>query len=116
MRFVDILKDKSMNIVASGGDPTKVQEVVPYLLSVLWAANVLNCEAIMELRNMMTAYFGPGISKCLENGAQVDEELKALFKNLMPLPQEINIYFRQFCDQYDIDVEKFSKSCFFVVC
>jgi hypothetical protein len=46
---VDILKDKSMNIAASGGDPTKVEEVVPYLLSVLWAGRPLNCEEILEL-------------------------------------------------------------------
>jgi len=32
-----------------------------------------------------------------------------MFKNLMPTPQEVNLYFRKFCDKYDLDVEKFNS-------
>lgn len=35
---------------------------------------------------MMEGYFGSGIKICLEKEDQVDEELIALFKNLMPEP------------------------------
>lgn len=98
-----------MNIVSSGGDAAKVQEVVPYMLSILWARDQLNEPSIGELHHMMSGFYGPGINKCLEQGDQVDAELQALFKNLMPTPQQINTYFRQFCDKYDIDIEKFNS-------
>jgi hypothetical protein len=39
----------------------------------------------------------------------VDCELKQNFQNLMPTPQEVNLYFRKFCDKYDLDVEKFNS-------
>jgi hypothetical protein len=42
MRFIEILKDKSINIVESRGDYRNVHEIVPYLISVLWAGNPLN--------------------------------------------------------------------------
>ena len=27
----------------------------------------------------------------------------------MPNPDEVNLYFRKFCDKYDIDTEKFNS-------
>jgi len=86
MRYCDILNDKTMNIIASGGDASKVQEVVPYLLSVLWARNQINEPSIGELHRLMAGFYGPGINKCLEQGDQIDAELQSLFKNLMPAP------------------------------
>jgi len=66
MRFIDILKDKSINIVESKGDHTRIQEIVPYLISVLWAGKPLNIPVFGELYNMMYAFFGPGVQVCLE--------------------------------------------------
>lgn len=75
LRYCDILRDKSMNIVQSGGDAAKVQEVIPYMLSVLWARDQLNEPSIGELHRMMAGFYGPGIDKCLQQGDQVDAEL-----------------------------------------
>jgi len=49
MRYLDILNDKSINIVESRGDHNKIQELVPYLISVLWVGKPLNIEAFGEL-------------------------------------------------------------------
>ena len=57
----------------------------------------------------MYGFFGPGVQVCIEQEHQVDAELKSLFRNLMPSPQEVNLYFRKFCDKYDLDVEKFNS-------
>jgi len=78
-------------------------------MSVLWAGKPLNIPAFGELYNMMYAYFGPNVQICLDQGDQIDAELQAQFKNLMPTPQEVNLYFRKFCDKYDLDVEKFNS-------
>ena len=43
---------------------------------------------------MMTRLFGRGVAVAIEREEVVDEELKRLFKNLMPTPQEVDIYFR----------------------
>lgn len=94
IRYCDILKDKSMNIVDSRGDPGLVQEIIPYMLSVLWARDQINEPSITELHNMMSYFYGPGINKCLEKEDEVDAELKCLFKNLMPTPQQVNLYLR----------------------
>ena len=37
-----------MDVVASGGDPSKVQEITPYLISVLWGSKAINCDSIGE--------------------------------------------------------------------
>jgi len=66
LRFIDILKDKSINIVECKGDHSRIAEVIPYLISVLWAGKPLNIPAFGELYNMMYAYFGPNVQVCLE--------------------------------------------------
>jgi len=54
-----------MNITASGGDATKITEVVPYLISVLWARQNLNCDDIGQLHHMMAGFFGPGVNTAI---------------------------------------------------
>ena len=99
MRYIQILKDKSMNIVASKGyplhnpnpitlilssDPSRVQEIVPYMISVLWGGKKCNIQSINELHQMMTWYFGSGVGQCIQKAHEVDKELMACFANLMP--------------------------------
>ena len=43
---------------------------------------------------MMEGFYGRGVAVALEREEVVDEELKRLFKNLMPTPQEVDKYFR----------------------
>lgn len=77
MRFCEILKDKSANIIDSRGyslfsasntssDHTKVQEIVPYMVSVLWAGKHLNIPVFQEFYHMMSSYYGPGVAECVE--------------------------------------------------
>jgi len=44
----------------------------------------------------------------IEKEEIVDGELIQLFRNLMPTPNEVNLYFRKFCDNKEINVEKFN--------
>ena len=107
-KLLKSLQGVGERLVATRGDMSKAIQIMPTMISVLWAGPILESPEIDEIRQMMSGFYGPGINKCLEQGDQVDAELQALFKNLMPTPQQINTYFRQFCDKYDIDIEKFS--------
>lgn len=75
MRFCDILKDKSINICESKGDHTKIQQIVPYLVSVIWAGKPLNIPVFNEFYKLMTDFYGPSVTTCVEGNHQIDTEL-----------------------------------------
>lgn len=101
--------DKSINIVESRGDHKLIEELKPYLISVLWVGKPLNIPAFGELGNLFLGFYGPGIKVMMEKEEVVDGELKKLFQNLMPTNNEVNLYFRKFCDNKKINVEKFNS-------
>ena len=72
LRYLQILKDKPLYIVQSKGDPSKVEEIVPYLISVLWAGTKLNIPQFRELSIQMTNYFGPAVNDCVQKKHEVD--------------------------------------------
>jgi hypothetical protein len=86
----------------------RITQLLDYLISVLWAGKPLNIPAYGDLYNLLYSFFGPGVEVCVKSEHRVDAELKALFENLMPQPQEVNAYFRKFCDKYRIDIQKFN--------
>jgi hypothetical protein len=67
--------DKSINIVESRGDHCKIEELKPYLISVLWVGKPLNIPVFGELYNLFSGFYGPGIKVMIEKEEIVDSEL-----------------------------------------
>jgi hypothetical protein len=46
IRCVDVLKENSIRICNSQGNPMKIPDLMPYIETVLWSANHLNLQAV----------------------------------------------------------------------
>lgn len=94
IRCCDILKDRSMHICESKGNPAAVKELLPFIETIIWSTRHLNLAALQEFTNMMVMFFGssqaPG-AICDET--KVDPQLKRCFESVMPSDLEINNYF-----------------------
>lgn len=94
IRFCDILKDRSMIICESKGNPEAIKEMLPFIESVIWSSKHLNLQCMQEFSGLMIAFFGsqPGSTFCCDE-TKVDPELKRCLLNIMPSDTDINEYF-----------------------
>ena len=94
LRFCDILKDRSMIICESKGNPDNIKEMLPFIESVIWSSKHLNLQCMQEFSGLMVAFFGsqPGSTFCCDE-SKVDPELKRCLLNIMPSNADINDYF-----------------------
>lgn len=107
-RYCDIIKDQSIRIVKCQGDPQKIADIMPYIESILYAADNLNLQQVMEFKDLMVFYFGPGLfdtSKLL----CVDPELKKLYKNPLPDAFEVNEFALKFAQKYGFSEEQLNS-------
>lgn len=109
IRFSDIVKDRSMHICESKGKSEKIEELLPYIESIIWSAKPLNLSCISEFQTLMTSFFGPEIYESVQKSTRVDPELKECFKELLPTPPEINKFFLDFIEKYSIPREKLNS-------
>lgn len=65
----------------------------------MFAADNLNLQQVMEFKDLMVFYFGPGLYDTSKLQC-VDPELKKLFKNPLPDAFEVNEFALKFSDKY----------------
>ncbi|CAD8145488.1 unnamed protein product [Paramecium pentaurelia] len=109
LRYCDIVKDQSIRIFKCGGDPSKIADIMPYLETILFAADNLNLEQVMEFKDLMIFYFGPGFndtSKLLN----VDQNLKQLYRTPLPDAYEVNEFALKFAEKYGFSEEQLNAS------
>lgn len=58
IRCCDILKDRSMHVCESRGNPDAVKELIPFVQSVVWAKKQLNLDCLQDFSNQMMNFFG----------------------------------------------------------
>jgi hypothetical protein len=59
IRFCDILKDRSMHICESKGNPKAIEELLPFIESIIWSTNRFNLNCLKEFTGIMVSFFGP---------------------------------------------------------
>jgi len=107
--YCSILKDHEMEIQLSRGDPTKVEELIPYVESVLWGCQKINLEPVNRFINFLTNAFGMNAVCEMSKGRNVKPEIKACFGSVTPSDEETKIYLLSFCEKYAIDFNAFNE-------
>ncbi|CAK81681.1 unnamed protein product (macronuclear) [Paramecium tetraurelia] len=109
LRYCEIVKDQSIRIFRCGGDHSKIADLMPYIESILFAADNLNLEQVMEFKDLMIYYFGPGFNDTSKL-INVDQELRKLFKTPLPDAYEVNEYALKFAEKYGFSEEQLNAS------
>ncbi|CAD8064807.1 unnamed protein product [Paramecium sonneborni] len=109
IRYCDIVKDQSIRIFRCGGDHSKISDVMTYIESILFAADNLNLEQVMEFKDLMIFYFGPGFNDTSKL-MNVDQELKLLYQNPLPNAYEVNEFVLKFAEKYGFSEEQINAS------
>lgn len=102
IRFCDILKENSLRVVEAKGSPSKVENLMPYIESICWAAKPLNLSCISEFQAQMVYFFGQDLNESVQKTTKVDPDLKDCFKELLPTPLQINDYMVAFSERIGI--------------
>ncbi|CAD8159986.1 unnamed protein product [Paramecium pentaurelia] len=109
LRYCDIVKDQSIRIFRCGGDHSKIADLMPYIESILFAADNLNLEQVMEFKDLMIYYFGPGFNDT-NKLINVDQDLKKLYKTPLPDAYEVNEFALKFAEKYGFSEEQLNAS------
>ena len=112
MRNLQILKDKQVYIADSGGDPSRIKQLVPCIVATVWASKHMNIPKMQKLNTMLYAFFGPQLSAAVQNNQVEDQELMTLCTTLIPTPISIQYFYAEFCKQNNITLEDWSKRLF----
>jgi len=105
MRYADIIKDNQTVISLSKGDTNKIQDLIPYVESLIWGCHKLNIQCIDQFENFLLASFGPETQAQLLEFKQVTPELQAQFDSILPSEREVKLYLIDFCNRNGITLE-----------
>eukprot|EP01017_Pseudomicrothorax_dubius_P004264 TRINITY_DN10814_c0_g3_i2.p1 TRINITY_DN10814_c0_g3~~TRINITY_DN10814_c0_g3_i2.p1 ORF type:complete len:440 (+),score=126.28 TRINITY_DN10814_c0_g3_i2:114-1433(+) len=109
LRFCEILKDRSFEVISNQGDPTRIADLLPYIESLIWATRRLNLNQVSEFQQLIYDCYGPNIMDNIERSTRIDNELKDCFKTTLPTPWDINEYFVKFAANYNFDIAEINK-------
>jgi len=105
MRYADIIKDNQTVISLSKGDTNKIQDLIPYVESLIWGCHKLNIQCIDQFENFLLASFGPETQAQLLEFKRVTPELQAQFDSILPSEREVKLYLIDFCNRNGITLE-----------
>eukprot|EP00331_Platyophrya_macrostoma_P031977 CAMPEP_0176439060 /NCGR_PEP_ID=MMETSP0127-20121128/19696_1 /TAXON_ID=938130 /ORGANISM="Platyophrya macrostoma, Strain WH" /LENGTH=385 /DNA_ID=CAMNT_0017823213 /DNA_START=177 /DNA_END=1334 /DNA_ORIENTATION=+ len=105
MRYSEIIKDRALVIEMSKGDPAKINDLLPYIESIVWGSKNLNLDCVKELEQFIYNAFGPGVYENLLKGANVQAEIKECFDSILPSEKEVKKYMIEFCRKNSIEIE-----------
>ncbi|CAD8146392.1 unnamed protein product [Paramecium octaurelia] len=109
VRYCDIVKDQSIRIFKCGGDPSKIADIMPYIETIVFAADNLNLEQVMEFKDLMIFYFGPGFNDT-NRLLNVDQKIKQLYRTPLPDAYEVNEFAIKFAEKYGFSEEQLNSS------
>ena len=95
-----------MRIFRCAGDPSKI---MPYIESIVFAADNLNLEQVMEFKDLMIFYFGPSFNDTSKL-INVDQSLRKLYKTPLPSSDEINEFALKFAEKYGLSEQQLNAS------
>jgi len=105
MRYADIIKDNEMVIQMSKGDPRKVNDLLPYVESVLWGGQKVNLDCINAFGEFVIDAFGADVYSELCKYAKVTQELKDCFDSILPSEKEVKTYLIELCKKNNIKLD-----------
>jgi len=105
MRYADILKDNVMVIQLSNGDPKKIDDLVPYVESIIWGCQKCNIDCIKQFEEFIIANFGLETYNHVLQFTRVTPELKSQFNSILPSEKEVKIFLIDFCNRNGINLD-----------
>jgi uncharacterized protein YpuA (DUF1002 family) len=90
--YCGILKDHQMEITNSNGDYTKVQELFPYVESVIWGCQKVSLEPGNKLIEFLMKAYGFEYVQEVNKFEYVNKELRELFSSMSPSDLETKNY------------------------
>ena len=57
IKYCEILKEKSLFICESKGNPNNIKDFMPLIDSIMWATKPLNLSCLQEFSGMMMMFF-----------------------------------------------------------
>lgn len=105
MRYADIIKDNEMVIAMSKGDPRKVNDLLPYVESLLWGCQKVNIDCVKAFGEFIISTFGADVYSELSKNQQVTDDLKKCFDSILPNQKEVKEYLIELCKKNNIKLE-----------
>ncbi len=97
------LHDSSSKIPLS--DTTKIQDLIPYVESLIWGGRKCNIECVHQLEDFLLSSFGPETQAQILEFKQVTPELQTLFDSILPSEKEVRLFLIDFCNRKGITLE-----------
>ena len=101
--YANTLKNNGSIIAESEGNPLKLQELLLYIFSVVYAAQHLGLSSLNEFKQLMVNYFGTETVQIAME--QVDPKIVEAFK-VKSTPVELNTYFLEMSERNTIPLEQ----------
>ncbi|KRX01870.1 hypothetical protein PPERSA_00492 [Pseudocohnilembus persalinus] len=81
LRYIHILQDRSLLIEQSRGDAQKLQELLPYLLSIAWAQKHITHDSLQEYNQKFSMMLGADIYQvAIDSPDKIDKDLIRYFR------------------------------------
>jgi len=105
MRYADILKDNEMVIQLSKGDTSRINDLIPYVESVIWGCQKCNLDCVKQFEAFIIEVFGQETHLQLLQFTKVTPELKNYFNSILPSQKEVKLYLIEFCNKNGISLD-----------
>jgi hypothetical protein len=105
MKYSDILKDYQSILLFSQHSVYKIQELVPYIDSLIFAGQRVNLEYLKELQDLFIDLFGENEYYKITNGDKILQEVKDLFSSILPAENEVKSYLVDLCNRHAFDIK-----------
>ena len=110
LRFIEILRDRSMHIIESKGTPDKIEDLMPLIESICWSTQRLNLDSLKDFQQLMLNFYGPKVFESLKKSTRVDPDLIACFKNIIPTQEEVRNYMLSFSERTGLSLDQINQA------
>ena len=82
-RLIKLVDVRANTILLLISDPSKINDLLPFIESIVWGSKNLNLDCIKELETFLYQSFGPEIFELLSKGANVQAEVTIAYQGLI---------------------------------
>ena len=109
IRYSEVVRTNSMNIIESRKDHQKIIDLIPFLETIIWSVKYMGIDNLVEFQNYILYLFGQEFTESIEKSQRIDPDLKVCFENVVPTQMEVNNYYVDMANRNNMPLEKINE-------